>query len=776
MIRVIIFLLAVAAVATGLGWLADRPGSVLINWEGYEVAFSVFHAVVGLALLLVAGIVAWSILRGIWTLPAGLGSFFNKRREKRGLDALTSGMIAIGSGDRSLATRYAVQARKSLPNEPMTHILRAQAAQLSGDRATARRIFEAMLGAPDTEPLGLRGLYLEAEREGEQEAARQFAERAMAINPKLSWPIHSLFDIQCKEQDWVGALATLATARKHGHIQKAEADRKRAVLLTAQAQASEVNDPERAMKLADEAHTLAHDLIPATAIAGRLLASRGNVQKASKVLQQGWRKGPHPDIAVAYAYARVGDSPRDRLNRVKQLASLSPHSPESPIAVAMAAIEARDFAAARDALEPMIDGRLSSRVCTLMAKIEGEEGNTGAVREWLARAVNAPRDPAWTADGVVADDWAPLSPVTGELDAFRWRVPVEAAQPRDSAILHEKIEELVKLGARPEAVAAAGVAGVAGATATDSDASASAVDDAQTPSDTSAGATSAHNVQDAEIVANGEPTVAAATVDRADGPETPETVRAGPRDDVREAEPIVMAVSDAQPDPAADPQPDTPTVMQPEPHSDTISASQNQAQSDLVTEPARRTPVPGVATVSASSHAAPSRDPETDRDDGPDDASDEREPGHDPITEARVTGTEEIARQPQSDHAPDPSAPAASASPADAAAAAAAAIATSTKPNATVKRDANGAAQSDTSNEPDTSDTATAAKTAAASARDPDATALPEAPPEAPVTPASTLNQDDSDVPDDPSVESEPGTEPTTKLADGVGRETIPSR
>ena len=30
---------------------------------------------------------------------------------------------------------------------------------------------------------------------------------------------------------------------------------------------------------------------------------------------------------------------------------------------------------------------------------EAEHGDRGRVREWLARAVHAPRDPAWTADG-----------------------------------------------------------------------------------------------------------------------------------------------------------------------------------------------------------------------------------------------------------------------------------------------------------------------------------------------------------------------------------------
>lgn len=456
MVRVVILILITLALATGLSWLADRPGSLLINWQGYEIRTSVFRAVVLLAVLIGASIMAWQIIRGVWQLPAGLGNLFNRRREKRGLEALSSGLLAIGSGDKSLATRYAVQARKSLPNEPLTYILRAQAAQLAGDRQTARRIFEAMLGAPETEPFGLRGLFLEAEREGEVEAARQFAERAIELNPKLAWPVAALFDIHSKAGDWTAALETLAIARKHGHLEKAVADRKRAVLLTAKAQKLEDSDPEQAIKLAEEAHKLATDLIPATAIAGRIAASRGNVQKATKILERGWRKQAHPDIATAYAYARLGDSPRDRLDRVKKLASLSPHSIESPIAIANAAIEARDFEAARAVLQPLAEGRLTQRVCTLMARIEGEEGgNVGAVREWLARAVNAPRDPAWTADGVVADEWAPVSPVTGTLDAFQWRVPVEAAEPHDGAILADKIEELVKLGVRPETVAAA---------------------------------------------------------------------------------------------------------------------------------------------------------------------------------------------------------------------------------------------------------------------------------------------------------------------------------
>ena len=56
------------------------------------------------------------------------------------------------------------------------------------------------------------------------------------------------------------------------------------------------------------------------------------------------------------------------------------------------------------------------------------------VRDWLARAVRAPRDPQWVADGFTAASWAPISPVTGRLDAFEWRVPPSIGEPSLPAI------------------------------------------------------------------------------------------------------------------------------------------------------------------------------------------------------------------------------------------------------------------------------------------------------------------------------------------------------
>jgi HemY protein len=448
MIRVILFLAAILAATTGLSWLADRPWMINVTGGNHNLSISVFHAVVLGSIAAAIGLFLWTVLRQIWNGPAAVGSMLNRRRQKQGLEAISSGMIAVGAGDRAMAIEHAKNARKSLPNEPLTHLLRAQAAQLAGDKVTSRRIYEAMLNAPDTKQLGLRGLFLEAQREQETEAAKHFAEQAVALNPKLGWASDALFDIQCRASDWEGALETLAVARRNKLIEKEPADRRRAVLLTGQAMAAQDQDPNKALNLALQAHNLAPDLIPAANLAGRMLASKGSTSKAAKVLQTTWALNPHPDLATANAYARIGDSPRDRLERTKQLAALNPQSPESAIALANAAIDARAFADARTALEPLLGDNLTQRVATLMARIESEQkGDKGRVREWLARAVNADRDPVWTADGVVSEQWAPISPVSGALDAFQWRVAVESLDTRNQEVFSRRVDELVALGA-----------------------------------------------------------------------------------------------------------------------------------------------------------------------------------------------------------------------------------------------------------------------------------------------------------------------------------------
>jgi HemY protein len=196
------------------------------------------------------------------------------------------------------------------------------------------------------------------------------------------------------------------------------------VLLTADALARRREDEDGALQSALEANKLAPDLVPAAALAGQILSRRAELRRAAKIIEAAWKVQPHPELAEVYLNLRPGDSALDRLQRAETLAKLSSWDPEARLALALAALEAREFGRAREVLRPLLDERPTVRTCLLMADIEqAEHGATGEVRGWLARAARSPRDPVWIADGVVSDRWGPVSPVTGHLDAFVWQAP-----------------------------------------------------------------------------------------------------------------------------------------------------------------------------------------------------------------------------------------------------------------------------------------------------------------------------------------------------------------
>ncbi|MBI2714202.1 MAG: heme biosynthesis protein HemY [Rhizobiales bacterium] len=421
MIRLILFLLSVAVIAAGFVWVADRPGDVAITWMGYRIETSLMVAALAAAALILFGILLWSILRGILRSPEQVSLFFRHRRAMKGYLAITRGLIAVGAGDLALARKSAHEAARLSAGDPLTLLLNAQSAQMAGDRAAAERAFRAMAERDDTKLLGLRGLYIEAQRRDDSRSARQVAELAAKAEPTLAWAGQAMLDYHCAAADWAGALAALDHMK--GALEKPDYRRKRAVLLTARALALQDIDRDAARVAVLEAVKLAPDLVPAAALAGRRLAESSEHRKARKILEAAWTINPHPDIAEAYANLRFGDSARERLARMQKLAAKLPGQLEGAIAVARAALDAREFAAARTALSPYLSAP-TRRVATAMAEIEeAEHGDEGRVRQWMGRAMRASGDPVWTADGVVSDRWMPVSP-NGRLDGFQWKLPL----------------------------------------------------------------------------------------------------------------------------------------------------------------------------------------------------------------------------------------------------------------------------------------------------------------------------------------------------------------
>ncbi|MGD9541183.1 heme biosynthesis protein HemY [Methylocystis sp.] len=430
MLFLLFFIIALAAVAYGLELLIEQPGSLTLDFAGYQFEASIPVAVGGLLLILAATIVIWAIVMAVLRMPGRWTGGSRLKRRDKGFDALSQGLIAVGTGDATRARKAAYIAERLLPNEPLTQFLKAQAAQLAGDRRLAEETFHKMTLKPETKLLGLRGLHIEARRREDVDAAHHFAKEAHAIAP-VPWAGAAMLEHLAGQGDWQKAREAIEASLTAKALDAQTAQNLRAVIETAMAMEKERDHPHDALHLARQALKRRPGFAPAAVAAARVLVRHGDSKQALKLIETVWATKPHPDLGAAYLEALSGESNAAKLARVEKLARAAPQAPESRHLVAEVALSNRNFGKAREALAPLIaSGRHpTAHTCLLMAEIEdGAHGPSGPVREWLARGSRAPRDPVWIADGVVSKHWLPMSPVTGRLDAFEWKPPPDSAQ------------------------------------------------------------------------------------------------------------------------------------------------------------------------------------------------------------------------------------------------------------------------------------------------------------------------------------------------------------
>src|SRR5690606_24649256 len=232
MLRAILFCLIVAAFVAVAYWFAEHPGDVTIAWQGYIIDTEVGILALAVVALALALTILFSLLRFVFRAPGRWRRSWRLRRRERGYRALTLGMVAVAAGDPDEARRQARRADALLGEPPLTMLLAAQTAQLNGDHAAARRYFEQMLERPETAFLGLRGLLVQAQREGDADRAVERAERANRLRPGTSWVLETLFDLQVKARRWGDAERTLESMEKYKLLTRNEAKHRRAVLRT----------------------------------------------------------------------------------------------------------------------------------------------------------------------------------------------------------------------------------------------------------------------------------------------------------------------------------------------------------------------------------------------------------------------------------------------------------------------------------------------------------------------------------------------------------------
>jgi len=408
-------------------WLAERPGTVTAEWHGWRLDTSVGVLLVGVVLLMLAGVALWLAWRWIMGAPGALLEGWGESRRRQGYRALTHGLAAVAAGDANEAQKQAKKAEKLLDEPPLTLLLSAQAAQLAGDRDSARRAFSTMLEDEQTAFLGLRGLIAQALRDGDQGQALALAERAFALRPDTEWVVHSLFDMQAQIGQWRAAQETLDTGIRRKVVPADRGRALKALLLVERSRAAERDgDMSNALTHAREAFTLAPERIAAAERYADLLIRTDDPRRAQRTIERTWALAPHPSLAALYLKASGESDPLKRIAIVRKLAGQKPDDLESHLALAQASLDAQLWGEARRHLQTAGGTQPATRVCRMMADVE-ERANAGEakVREWLGRAANAPADRAWRcgACGAQHETWRSVCESCGAFGTLQWRAP-----------------------------------------------------------------------------------------------------------------------------------------------------------------------------------------------------------------------------------------------------------------------------------------------------------------------------------------------------------------
>lgn len=436
--RAVKILAFVAALSWATVWLADNPGTVQLNWLGHQVETSIALLLASVATLCFATALLYRVWIMIRKAPANIGKFSRDRRQKKGYEALTRGMVAVAAGDRDEAQKLSRRAENLLDQPPLTMLLSAQAAQLGGDEKAASQFFKSMLEDKETEFLGLRGLINQAIKDGNQEEALELARRAYQIKPKSEWVVQSLFDLQTQGGHWTAAQSTLQQSLRIGAMPSEDIAQHKAVLeLQMSLEAEEKGDKAQALRHARKANDLDRNFIPAALQTARLFLEVCKNRKAASVIDKTWENTPHPDFVPLYYKARNAIDPMARYTAAERLAKQKPGHIETRLMVARAAIDAKFWGKARDYLSPVIldcedsNKPVSARLCKLMAELEeAEHGNMEEAHVWLRRASVAEPDPLWVCSdcGNAVPDWSALCGNCWSFDTFHWGSPPHVAQ------------------------------------------------------------------------------------------------------------------------------------------------------------------------------------------------------------------------------------------------------------------------------------------------------------------------------------------------------------
>lgn len=408
MISTIWFLIKIGILAFIAYWLTSLSGSVLINFETYQIdaSLNVF--------IIVSVVIVWIFsillraLNAIINAPQAIATYNEKRYHKKGLQALAHGFSSVAIGDIRLAKHYTKRTHRYLKNDfGLGNLLQGLTAKLSGDEALAEKSFQSLLLNKETSFLGLKSLLITALDKGDLRYARVLIKKSYEEHPKQEWVLRAYYDLEIKSNNFDNALSILKKMIAYDMISKSDANDNRAILLYLN------DDLKKAYKLAPLKLPLALKYL-------EQLVQDGKRRKSMSIIKTLWKKTPHPkllDYWIRFAPTKAVNNAHIMAGWIEDLYRLNDNSATSSLYCGEALVGLGQKDNAKRFIKRAIALHPTARAYQLMHQIDPlghREDNS----------IDIQMDKCWicTRTGKIYADWQPLS--NGQyFNTIQWRYP-----------------------------------------------------------------------------------------------------------------------------------------------------------------------------------------------------------------------------------------------------------------------------------------------------------------------------------------------------------------
>lgn len=238
--------------------------------------------------------------------------------------------------------------------------------------------YHQLMQFPQTTLGGIRGLFREADTQGDLQQMRILLDGLPDKKKKTPWALQANFQLACQENNWEEALSYLKKMKSI--LTPEDYDRRRACCLFL------CDDVKDAYKL--------DPMNPAIAIG----FAKQNPQKAGKVFKKVWEKTPCWPVYEAYKELLVSLDAKKRQSAIKNMVSENPYERLSLLAMADIYLNTQEPIQAKKYLDEFLQSyALTKQVALMQARVERDAWNhEDKAREWEDKAVETDEDEtAW---------------------------------------------------------------------------------------------------------------------------------------------------------------------------------------------------------------------------------------------------------------------------------------------------------------------------------------------------------------------------------------------